>query len=177
MRAPFDPARLAAAGVTGWGVIRPCEIVFGQEIRDICAGNGCGGYGKTWACPPYHGTVEECRERCLAFERALVFQAVYPLEDSFDYEGMIEAGREFKAVCRSVQALARASLTRFLILGNEGCGKCAKCTCPDSPCRFPEDLIPAVEGYGIYVNKLAESAGIKYINGANTVTYFGMLLY
>ena len=46
-------------------------------------------YGKSWACPPAVGPVEECRARCLAHKTAMVFSAVYPLEDSFDYEGMM----------------------------------------------------------------------------------------
>ena len=174
---PFEKEQLQAAGITGFGVIDPREIVFGQEIRDICANNGCGQYGKTWCCPPHQGTLEECRARCLSYSHALVFQTVYPIEDSFDYEGMVEAGRDFKQVTERLYALAKPVLPKFLLLSNEGCGRCEKCTCPDAPCRFPEKLFPAVEGYGIYVNKLAESAGLKYINGKNTVTYFGMLLY
>ena len=174
---PICEEKIRAAGITGFGVIMPEEIVFGQEIRDICAGNGCGQYGKTWCCPPHHGTVEECRERCLGYEHAMVFQTVYKIEDSFDYEGMLEAGHEFKKVTERLYAAVKPELSRFLLLSNEGCGRCETCTCPDAPCRFPEKLFPAVEGYGIYVNKLAESAGLKYINGKNTVTYFGMLLY
>lgn len=174
---PICEEKIRAAGITGFGVIKPEEIVFGQEIRDICAGNGCRQYGKTWCCPPYHGTVEECRERCLGYEHAMVFQTVYEIEDSFDYEGMFEAGHAFKKVTERLYAAVKPELSRFLLLSNEGCGRCETCTCPDAPCRFPEKLFPAVEGYGIYVNKLAESAGLKYINGKNTVTYFGMLLY
>ena len=174
---PFDQEQLLRTGITAFGTMSPEDIVFAQEIRDICAGNGCRNYGKTWACPPYHGTVEECRLRCLSYDHALVFQTVYSIEDSFDYEGMVAAGRDFKKVTERLYELVRPVLSRFLLLSNEGCGRCEKCTCPDAPCRFPEKLFPAVEGYGIYVNKLAESAGLKYINGKNTVTYFGMLLY
>ena len=35
----------------------------------------------------------------------------------------------------------------------------------------------SLEGYGFIVNELATEAGIRYNNGANTVTYFGALLY
>ena len=31
--------------------------------------------------------------------------------------------------------------------------------------------------YGINVSELAASSGMKYINGQNTVTYFGALLF
>lgn len=174
---PLQREALLSTGISAFGEISPRQIVFGQEIRDICAGNGCGNYGKSWACPPGQGTLEECRARCLSYDHALVFQAVYPLEDSFDLDGMRAAGRDFKRVCDRLYDRIRPVLPRFLLLSNEGCGRCAHCTCPDAPCRFPQRLFPAVEGYGIYVNLLAESAGLKYINGAKTVTYFGMLLY
>ncbi|HJA66742.1 MAG TPA: DUF2284 domain-containing protein [Candidatus Mediterraneibacter cottocaccae] len=56
------------------------------------------------------------------------------------------------------------------------CRKCGKCTYPDAPCRFPERTHGSLEGYGIMVSELAGQAGIRYINGTNTVTYFGGLL-
>ena len=45
------------------------------------------------------------------------------------------------------------------------------------PCRFPEKAIPSLEAYGINVSRLASAAEMKYINGQNTVTYFGMVLF
>ena len=80
-------------------------------------------------------------------------------------------------VCDKLADLARENLTDFLLLSNEGCVRCSKCTYPDNPCRYPDKLFPSVEGYGIMVNILAESANMKYINGENTVTYFGLLLF
>jgi hypothetical protein len=37
--------------------------------------------------------------------------------------------------------------------------------------------VASLEAYGIFVAKLAEKAGMKYINGVNTVTYFGAVLF
>lgn len=42
---------------------------------------------------------------------------------------------------------------------------------------MPELLFPSVEGFGIHVGQLAEKPGLTYINGENTITYFGVLLY
>ncbi|HIV13348.1 MAG TPA: hypothetical protein IAA63_09455 [Candidatus Pullilachnospira stercoravium] len=53
---------------------------------------------------------------------------------------------------------------------------CSECTYPEAPCRFPDRSHGSIEGYGIMVSDLANQAGINYINGANTVTYFGALL-
>ena len=34
-----------------------------------------------------------------------------------------------------------------------------------------------LEAYGINVSRMAQTAGMKYINGTNTVTYFGAVLF
>lgn len=168
---------LLKTGISQYGTISPTKIVFRNEIRKICEGNSCRLYGKTWACPPAVGTVEECRERCLHYANAIVFNAVYHLEDSFDYEGMIAGHGEFKKLCDTIYNLMNNEQTKFLLLSNEGCNRCKVCTYPESVCRLPQMLFPSLEGYGINVMELAENAGITYNNGENTVTYFGMVLY
>ena len=40
------------------------DLTFTQRVREVCRLE-CPMYGKSWACPPAVGTVEECRERCL----------------------------------------------------------------------------------------------------------------
>lgn len=134
-------------------------------------------YAKTWACPPAVGTVEECKERCLKYPNGIVFNAVYCLEDLFDYEGMVAGHREFKKLCDRIYTIVKGNDSEFLLLSNEGCVRCKICSYPAAPCRMPQLLFPSLEGYGINVMKLAEKAGIEYNNGENTVTYFGMVLY
>ena len=51
------------------------------------------------------------------------------------------------------------------------CERCAKLT--DEPCRFPELAMSSLEAYGVNVSLLAPQAGMQYINGTGTVTYFG----
>lgn len=169
-----DEKKRKDIGITSFGVISTDKIVFSEEVRKICAGNQCRNYGKTWACPPAVGTFEECRDKCLQYSSAMVFASVYQLEDSFDFEGMQEGHREFKRVCDRL--FDRIDFP-CLLLSNEGCRRCQTCTYPDAPCRFPEKLFPSLEGHGILVNELAKSAGVPYIAGANTVSYFGMLYF
>ncbi len=164
-------------GISQYGVIPSSDITFEEGIREICKGNACRLYGTTWACPPAVGTVEQCRERCLQYQKAMVFQAVYPLTDSFDFEGMMQGHASFKKLCDQLYLLVKAQTSSFLLLSNEGCNRCETCTYPESPCRMPERLFPSLEGYGINVARLAAKAGVRYHNGENTVTYFGMLLY
>lgn len=170
-------SELKEIGIHQYGIVSPAEIVFDEEIRKICENNVCRLYGKTWACPPAVGTVSQCRERCLQYENAMVFNGVYPLEDSFDYEGMRKGHAQFKELCNRLYEAVRPRYDSFILLSNEGCNRCRTCTYPNAACRMPDKLFPSLEGFGIHVAKLAASAGIHYINGANTVTYFGMLLY
>jgi len=37
--------------------------------------------------------------------------------------------------------------------------------------------MPSLETYGINVSRLAPAVGMKYVNGVNTVTYFGAVLF
>jgi predicted metal-binding protein len=173
----IDIEKLADIGISQYGIIPTMQIPFSQEIRKICEQNSCRKHATTWACPPAVGTFIECREKCLSFESALVFNAVYPIEDSFDFEGMLAAHKEFKTICDKLYLMVNTQTNEFLLLSNESCIRCTKCTYPNSPCRFPDMLFPSIEGFGIVVADLAKHARIGYVNGKNTVTYFGMLLY
>lgn len=168
---------LTRAGAYQYGIVDTGEVEFCEDVRKMCADNRCGQYGKTWACPPAVGTVDECRERARRYEKMLVFSGKFDLEDSFDYEGMTAAMKDFEEIARRLDTEIRGKLKDYLLLSNEGCGNCTSCTYPDAPCRFPDQVHGSIEGYGIFVSKLAEQAGIRYINGENTVTYFGALLF
>ena len=165
------------AGVSEFAVLPTSQIPFSMEVRKICEGNSCRSFGKRWSCPTARGSYEDGVRECLSYKNLIVFNTCYPIEDSFDLEGMETAMRDFKKVCDRVQDIVQAKRRRFLILSNESCFRCRECTYPDNPCRFPERLQPSIEGFGILVGELAKRAGIRYHNGTNTVTYFGGVLY
>ena len=166
-----------AAGIREFGVISPADIEYRQVIRDICADDSCRQYGKTRACPPAVGTVEACRERCLKYETMLVFTGPFVLEDSYDFEGMKRSMTEFKDIAERSDNALKPHLGDYIVLSNESCNKCPQCTYPDAPCRFPDKPHHSVEGYGILVSELAQKTGVKYNNGAGTVTFFGAMLF
>ena len=168
---------LLDAGMAETGIVATGKLRFHSEVRDICAGNSCGSYDSCWACPPAVGTFDECRERCLRYEIAQVFSRAYELEDAFDFEGMIAAMADFKHRTIDAAPTLRDCAGDCLILSNEGCGICAKCTWPDEPCRFPDRCLHSIEGYGLVVSEVAQQAGIRYSNGPNTVTFFGAVFY
>lgn len=159
------------------GYVEIGSLKYYPEIRKICEGNSCRNYGTSWACPPAVGTLEMCRERVEQYGKMLLFSKKYEIEDSFDLEGMKEGMADFKKTVDGFEEKIQEILSEYLILSNEGCGKCRTCTYPDEPCRFPKSLHHSLEGYGFVVSELAERAGVRYNNGVNTVTFFGALLW
>ncbi len=154
------------------------KIVFTENVRELCRANACGTYGKKWVCPPAVGTTEECKAKILAYNDIFVFTTLHQLEDSFDFEGMMDGKARHSEICLDVIAYFKELYNDdILILSAEGCDKCTTCTYPDAPCRFPEETYPSIESYGAEVNRLAKTVNVNYINGANTVTYFGCICY
>lgn len=161
-----------------FAVVSVDQIRFDPMFRELCQKNTCGFYGACWACPPDAGTIEELMNRAKRYSHALVFQSIHQLEDSFDIEGMHEASVRHNRLVQAVYGAAKAEHPGCLVLGAGACGVCERCSKPDGePCRFPEKAVVSMEACGIDVAQLAKAAGLKYINGANTVTYFGAVLY
>lgn len=160
---------------TGYVEISKAKVY--PEVRKMCEKNVCRNYGTSWACPPGVGTLEECKERVNRYNKMMLFSKKYELEDSFDYEGMVNGLHDFKKTVDKFEEKVKEFLPEYFLFSNEGCKRCKACTYPDEPCRFHELLHPSLEGYGFMVSELAREAGIRYINGANTVTYFGALLF
>ena len=155
------------------------RIEADASFRKLCESNACGNYGKCWMCPPDAGDIDALMNEAQSYQKALVYQTVGKLEDSYDFEGMMEAARLHNELSRALAKwFATLPFAKKLHLGAGGChmcGVCAKRT--NEPCRHPELAMPSLETYGIDVSELAASSGMKYINGQNTVTYFGALLF
>lgn len=159
------------------GTVDIASLQYYPEIRRICEGNTCRGYGASWACPPAVGTLEECKQRVEQYSNMLLFTGRFEIEDSFDFEGMTDSMFRFKKMVEQLDRAIEGVLNPYQLLSNEGCGRCENCTWPDAPCRFPDRLYHSIEGYGFQVSQLAEQAGVRYNNGQNTITYFGALLF
>ena len=155
------------------------KIPVDLSFRAACESNACGKYGKCWTCPPDAGDINTLSASLEKYNHALVYQLVCPLEDSFDFEGMMDAKKRFFSITKQVQEyLTKHADGEYLHLGAGGCGVCPKCAKEDDlPCRFPSLAITSLEAYGVAVSTLAKNAGLKYINGPNTVTYFGAIFF
>ena len=160
-------------------IISTKEIILDRSFRDICATNACGMYGKCWMCPPDVGNIDNLMSVINDFDYALVYQTISNIEDSFDFEGMMQAKRKNLLIALNVRnEFSNYNLSSVLNLGGGGCGICKVCARTiDEPCRHPNLALPSLETYGINVSLLSVSAGMKYTNGENTVTYFGAVLF
>lgn len=166
------------AGASHVADIELKDILFDPELRKSCEVNACGSYGRNWMCPPYCGEIEDCIAKAGSYTKALVIQYIGQLEDSYDFEGMMDAMEEFQRIFLSAVSLAREDQTDIYPLGAGGCKNCERCAILEQkPCRYPEKAFPSLESHGIFVSDLASKSGMNYINGQNTVTYFGAILY
>ncbi|MDR2353985.1 MAG: DUF2284 domain-containing protein [Deltaproteobacteria bacterium] len=166
----FEPSGLAAINVS--------EFVFKSEFRALCEANRCGHYNKKWTCPPHVGDVDTLINEVKIFQRAIVFQVIGQLKHSLDWKGTLAAGKTFNNITYQIVEQIVPKLDKTLVLGSGPCQICDVCAFKSSEaCRHPDKAVRSLEANCVDVNALAASCGLKYINGPNTVTFFGTLLF
>ena len=154
------------------------KIVLDANFRKACESNSCGRYGRCYQCPPDIGEVTELMARVGVYPYAVLYQSVAQIEDSFDFEGMMDAAKEHMQLSQRVQKAAKTVLKEGFLHLSSGCRLCDRCAKVDNlPCRYPNEALPAMEGYGVDVYNTAAGTQLHYINGQNTVTYFGLVLF
>ena len=91
---------------------------------------------------------------------------------------MMDAAFDHMQLSQRVQkAVAPLMENAFLHLSS-GCRLCKRCAKEDQqPCRHPDEALGAMEGYGMDVYQTVKNTELKYTNGQNTVTYFGIILF
>lgn len=166
------------AGATKACLISADSVVLHASFRDICKSNGCGMYNRCWMCPPDIGEIETLMAEVRKYEHGLLYQTISNIEDSYDIEGMQDAGRNHAQVSQRIEAFLMMQLGKHLHLSCGGCRLCERCAKLDGlPCRKPEQALPPMEGYGIDVYNTCKPTELRYINGTNTVTFFGIVLF
>lgn len=147
-----------------------------SEVRDMCAQNTCGQYGKNWACPPGCGSLDECENKVRAFSSGIIVQTVGEVEDSLDFEEMVEIEKRHTKLYNEFAGYLQDKYDDVLCIGNGSCTICKKCTYPDEPCRFPDRYISSMEAYGMLVSEVCKLNNIKYYYGPNTICFIGCYL-
>lgn len=169
----------AEQGFDCMGSCAASELAVHAEVRSMCASGKCHIYGKSWACPPACGEIEDYERRMHEFETCLVVQTVAQMEDDFDVETLEEAGKTQKQrVLNLVQALDDAGLSaKTMTLSAGTCTLCPACTYPDAPCRFPDKRLVSMEAAGLVVSEVCTQAHIPYNHGPQTIAYSGCVLF
>jgi predicted metal-binding protein len=156
------------------------KLVLQSELRVYCEQNRCGRYHRNYTCPPLIGEISQLIHTLKTFSKTVIWQNIYQLEDSFDFEGMALGQRNHHAMTlKAAQHIYREKgRDKALVLSAGGCTHCAICACQTSePCRDPDNALSSLEAYGINVSQIENVSDMKYINGANTVTYFAGVFY
>ena len=164
------------AGFSAWADLDVSTIELKPEVRDMCAVNSCGQYGKRWSCPPGCGTLEECTGRLKGFTQGILVQTYGEIEDGFDFEAMMEIEADHKEHFLEMYDALQESGAQVLAIGAGCCTQCAKCTYPEEPCRFPEKMISSMEAYGMLVLEVCKANGLTYYYGSDKMAYTSCFL-
>ena len=155
----------------------PRELEFSERIRWICE-HECPMYGKSWACPPGVGSVEECQKTCLGYENALLISTITEVSDITNITETLATRPDHEAITNEVRDLFRAQGIDPYVLSTESCAECDRCAYLDGePCRLPERMHPCVESQGINILPIIDDLGLTFQYGENVVTWFSLLLY
>ena len=160
-----------------YGFVDPGALEFSQRIRYICQAE-CPMYGKTWACPPGVGTVEECEKKCRKYDKCLVISSITEVSDIANLQETLDTRGDHEALTNRVAQLLRQQGVEPYVLSTEACAVCQRCAYLDGqPCRFPEKMHPCVESQGINVIPVLEQLGLEFQYGENVVTWVSLLLF
>ena len=146
------------------------------DVRDMCAADQCGAYGKNWTCPPFCGSLEECSAALSRYHQGILLQTVGHLSKDIDTRGYRRTEQQHLETFRQFCEKIRTSYPDALCLGSGGCRICSKCAWPE-PCRFPEQAISSMEAYGLFVTQVCRDNGAAYHHGPRTITYTACVLF
>ena len=155
----------------------PGNIEFSDRIRYICK-TECPMYGRTWACPPAVGEVQECKEKCLSYNNCLVIGTIVEVTDSANIHETLETRYDHEKLTNQVRDLFREQGVQPYILSTEACAVCDRCAYLDGlPCRMPGKMHPCVESHGNNIIPTLEENGLDFVYGVNIVTWYSLLFF
>ena len=169
----------ALAGECGFTHCAPLDIStleFLQDVRDMCNEKQCSSFNKSWSCPPACASLEEMRERTKSYSVGLLVQTVGELEDSYDWEGIMDAGARHKANFGRLWDELDKLYPSVFAMGAGVCKLCESCTYPDKPCRFPDRMSASMEACGLFVSKVCTDNNLKYNYGQDKIAFTSCFL-
>ena len=164
-------------GFSHTGLFSAKVLSFRLEVRDMCKSGNCGCDGVRWTCPPYCGTLEESASKAQRFTSGILLQMTGEMEDDSDKVCIQRTEQAVKdKLCIFAKRLREQNID-FLPMSAGTCTRCSKCTCPDEPCRFPDEIMISMEAYGLIVMDVCAAAGVNYKYGPKTITFTTCVLY
>lgn len=170
-------AMAAECGFTNWAPLDVSTLEFRQDVRDMCNADKCDRYDTTWSCPPACGTLDEMRGQAAEYAGGIIVQTVGDLEDSYDWEGIMDTGKRQKENFARMWDEIEMECGDVLALGTGACMRCDKCTYPDAPCRFPDRMEVSMEARGLFVSKVCTDNGLAYNYGPNKIAFTACFLW
>lgn len=164
------------AGFSAAVYLDPATLRPMKEVRSMCASDQCHMYNKNWACPPGCGSLSECADAISRCKSGILVQTIGDVEDSLDYEGMMETEKRHKEAFLVLTDRFRKDRP-VLPLGAGTCTRCKDCTYPDQPCRFPEKMTHSMEAYGLLVNQVCKDNALPYYYGSSKIAYTSCFLF
>jgi len=165
-----------ASGFTHFSQLDISTLEFMQEIRDMCNPEKCRNYDRSWSCPPACASLEEMRERVKSYTHGILVQTVGDLEDSLDWDNIVEIGVRHKENFSKMRKELSKKEPSLMGLGAGGCKLCEKCTYPDEPCRHPDEMEISMEASGLFVSKVCTDNDLKYNYGPEQIAYTACFL-
>ena len=153
------------------------KLEFLEEVRAMCNAKQCDRYDTSWSCPPACASLEEMRERVQAYSDGILVQTVGDLEDSYDWEGIMEAGARHKANFGCMWDALEKQHPSVFAMGAGACMLCKSCTYPAEPCRFPKRMSASMEACGLFVSKVCTDNGLAYNYGQDKIAFTSCFLF
>ena len=163
-------------GFTHYAELDIDTLEFMQEIRDMCNPEQCRNYNKSWSCPPACASLQEMRERVKNYNIGILVQTVGDLEDSMDWDGIMEAGARHKENFSKMRNELGKKHPSLLAMGAGECKICESCTYPDNPCRHPDKMEVSMEASGLFVSKVCTDNNLKYNYGQEKIAFTSCFL-
>ena len=157
--------------------IDPKSLEFSERVRYVCQME-CPMYGKTWACPPGVGTVEECQAKCLRYDNCLMIGTITEAENITSMAQSLATRPAHEKITNQVRDLLRQQGVEPYILSTEACAVCDRCAILDGqPCRMPGRMHPCVESHGIVLTKTLEEQGLEFQYSNTIITWYSLLFF
>jgi len=158
-------------GITHYALLDLNTLEFMQEIRDMCNAEQCTSYNKSWSCPPACASLEEMSERVKNYTTGILIQTVGELEDSLDWDNIMETGARHKENFGRMRTILSRDYPELLAMGAGECKICDTCTYPDEPCRYPDKMEVSMEACGLFVSKVCKDNNLKYNYGSEKIAF------